>query len=102
MTHHLLIKRYVSAREALRAIPELERRGGRRLEPANLSIAEAKTAANQAVHATLLFRGSDGYPERLDQFDEAHAIISFKNNRQILSRPAILMVNARNAYPYAL
>ena len=37
MTYHLLIKRYGSAREALRAIPELARRGGRRLEPAGLS-----------------------------------------------------------------
>jgi DNA processing protein len=102
MTYHLLIKRYGSAREALRAIPELARRSGRRLEPVGLSMAEAEMAANQAVNATLLFRGGDGYPERLDQFDDAPAILSVKGNQHLLSRPNIAMVGARNASLNAL
>ena len=102
MTYHLLIKRYGSAREALRAIPELARRGGRRLEPAGLSMAEAEMASNQAASATLLFRGGDGYPERLDQFDDAPAILSVKGNQHLLSRPNIALVGTRNASLNAL
>ena len=60
MTYRLLMKRYSSAHEALRAIPELARRGGRKLEPASLKLAEAEMAANDATNATLLFRGGEG------------------------------------------
>ena len=102
ITNHLLIRRYGSARKAMRAIPELVRRGGRRLEPAGLSIAEAKMAANQAANATLLFRGDDSYPERLDQFDDSPLILSVKGNQYLLSRPNIAMVGARNASLNAL
>ena len=102
MTYHLLIKRYGSTREALRAIPELARRGGRRLGPAGLSMAEAEMAANQAANANLLFRGGDGYPERLDQFGDAPAILSVKGNQHLLFRPNIAMVDARNASLNAL
>jgi DNA processing protein len=97
MTYHLLIWRYGSAQEALRAIPELARRGSRRLEPAGFSMAEAEMAANQAANATLLFRGGDGYPRRLDQFDDAPVILSVKGNQHLLSGPNIAMVGARNA-----
>ena len=69
------MKRYESAHEALRAISELARRGGRKLELASLKLAEAEMAANEAANATLLFRGGEGYPERLDQFDDTPAII---------------------------
>lgn len=102
MTYSLLMKRYGSAHEALRAIPELARRGGRKLEPASLKLAEAEMAANEAANATLLFRGGEGYPERLDQFDDAPAIISVRGNQHLLAGPAIAMVGARNASLNAL
>ncbi len=60
MTYSLLVKRYGSEHEALRAIPELARRGGRKLEPASLKLAGAEMAANEATNATLLFRGGEG------------------------------------------
>ena len=97
MTYSLLMKRYGSEHEALRAIPELARRGGRKLEPASLKLAEAEMAANEAANATLLFRGGESCPERLDQFDDAPAIILVKGNQHLLARPAIAMVGARNA-----
>ena len=52
MTFSLLMKRYGSEHEALRAIPELARRGGRKLEPASLKLAEAEMAANEASNRT--------------------------------------------------
>ena len=54
-------------------------------------------AANQATNATLLLRGGDGYPESLDQFDDAPAILTVKGNQHFLSRPNIAIVGARNA-----
>ncbi len=59
-------------------------------------------AANQAVHATLLFRGDDSYPESLDQFDDAPVILSVKGNQHLPSRPNIAMVGTRNASLNAL
>lgn len=46
MTYKLLMRRYGSAKEALRAVPELAKRGGRKLVPASLADAEAELTAN--------------------------------------------------------
>lgn len=60
MTYSLLRKRYGSTHEALRAVPDLARRGGRKLEQASLKLAEAEMAATDVVNATLLLRGKEG------------------------------------------
>ncbi len=59
-------------------------------------------AANQATNATLLLRGGNGYPESLDQFDDAPAILSVKGNQDMLSLPNIAMNEAINASLNAL
>ena len=46
MTYKLLMRRYETAKDALRAVPELAKRGGRKLVPASLADAEAEFAAN--------------------------------------------------------
>ena len=46
MTFSLLLQRYGSAVEALRAVPDLARRGGRSLKPATRAAAEAELATN--------------------------------------------------------
>ena len=51
MTFSLLLQRYGSAADALRAVPELAKRGGRTLKPAPRSLAEAELAANEAAGA---------------------------------------------------
>ena len=56
MTFSLLLQRYGSAAEALRAVPDLARRGGRTLKPATRAIAEAELAANKSAGARLLRR----------------------------------------------
>ena len=55
MTYRLLVQRYGSPTAALKAIPDLARRGGRKLQPASLESAQAELAANEANGATLLF-----------------------------------------------
>ena len=97
MTFSLLLQRYGSAAAALRAVPELAKRGGRTLKPASRADAEAEMQANAAAGATLLFKGGEGYPERLAQFDDAPPVMSFRGSAHLLARPAIAVVGARNA-----
>jgi DNA processing protein len=97
MTFSLLLQRYGSAVEALRAVPELAKRGGRTLKPAPRSVAEAELDANEAIGATLLFKGGADYPDRLAQFDDAPAILSTRGAVHLLNRPCVGIVGARNA-----
>ena len=55
MTFSLLLQRYGSAIEALRAVPELAKRGGRSLKTAGCALAEAELQANEDAGASLLF-----------------------------------------------
>ena len=97
MTFSLLLQRYGSAVAALRAVPELARRGGRSLKPAGRAVAEAELAANESAGATLLFKGTDDYPARLAQFDDAPPLLSMRGSAHLLTRPSIAIVGARNA-----
>ena len=97
MTFSLLIQRYGSAVEALRAVPDLARRGGRDLKPASKSLAEKELAAVEAAGATLLFKGGDGYPDRLARFDDAPPVICANGTTSLLLSPSIAIVGACNA-----
>jgi len=97
MTFSLLLQRYGSASEALRAVPDLARRGGRSLKPASRADAEAEMAANENAGARLLFKGGQDYPARLAQFDDAPPVLSAKGAVHLLSRPGVAIVGARNA-----
>jgi len=97
ITFRLLVQRYGKPSAALAAVPDLSRRGGRKLTLASRAQAETEIKANIAAGATLLFRGSDAYPSRLDQFDDAPALFSVKGNLHLLSGPMIAIVGARNA-----
>ena len=97
MTFSLLLQRYGSAAEALRAVPDLARRSGRTLKPATRAIAEAELAANKSAGARLLFKGGHDYPARLGQFDDAPPVLSAKGAVHLLGRPGVAIVGARNA-----
>ena len=64
MTLSLLLQRYGSTIEALRAVPELAKRGGHSLKPAGRALAEAELQANEDAGASLLFEGAGDYPAR--------------------------------------
>ena len=84
MTFSLLLQRYGSAIEALRAVPELAKRGGRSLKPAGRALAEAELQANEDAGASLLFKGADDYPARLAQFDDAPPVLSVRGSSHLL------------------
>ena len=97
MTFSLLLQRYGSAAEALRAVPDLARRGGRLLKPASRAVAEAELTANERAGARLLFMGGQDYPARLAKFDDAPPVLSAKGSVHLLGRPGVAIVGARNA-----
>jgi len=97
MTFSLLLQRYGSAIAALQAVPELAKRGGRILKPATRADAESEMAAVEAMGARLMFRGSDHYPNRLAQFDDAPPVICTLGSQHLLQRPCLAIVGARNA-----
>ena len=97
MTFSLLLQRYGSAAEALRAVPDLARRGGRLLKPASRAVAEAELTANERAGARLLFKGGQDYPARLAKFDDAPPVLSAKGSVHLLGRPGVAIVGARNA-----
>ena len=47
--------------------------------------------------ARLLFKGGDGYPQRLTRFDDAPAVLSTRGAIHLLDRPGVGIVGARNA-----
>ena len=96
MTFSLLMQRYGSAVEALRAVPDLARRGGRSLTPAGREQAEAELAANREAGATLLFKGHPGYPERIARFEDAPPVLSALGDRGLLNRPMVAVTGSRD------
>ncbi len=87
MTFSLLLQRYGSEIQALRAVPELARRGRRSLKPAGHALAEAELQANEDAGASLMFKGAGDYPARLAQFDDGPPVLSVRCSPYLLSRP---------------
>jgi len=97
MTYSLLMRRYGSAEAAILAIPEIAKRGGRKIALASLASATEEMDRIAATGAHLLWRDSEYYPRRLAQFDDAPASITVCGNLHLLARPMIAIVGARNA-----
>ena len=99
VTFRHLLARYRTASDALQALPELARRGGRRRPLAVPSPAEAEreVAAVARAGAALMVIGDPGYPDRLAAIDDAPACLSVIGDPALLGEPAIALVGARNA-----
>ena len=97
ITFHHLLQRYGSALDAIKAVPDLAARGGRKLALASLNQAQAEIAANKAVGASLIWQDGEFYPRRLAQFSDSPACLSACGNLHLLNRPSIAIVGARNA-----
>ena len=94
-----LIDRYGSATDALDALPDLARRGGRkrkiRICPEHALTSEIE--ALERLGATWIVFGDALYPARLANIEDPPPVISCLGRVEILSRPAIAIVGARNA-----
>jgi DNA processing protein len=99
VTFHRLIARYGEAATALEALPELSRRGGLarpiRLYPSEAAEADLDRADD--LGARFIAACEPDYPALLRQTDSAPALICIKGDADMLQRPMIAMVGARNA-----
>lgn len=94
-----LINHCGGAERALKALPELTRRGGRR-QPVQIyprDKAEAELAAARRIGAQPLFTIEPGYPIALAHAGVPPPMIYVKGRVELLARPAVAIVGARNA-----
>jgi DNA processing protein len=87
------------AEHALKALPDLSRRGGRR-QPVRIyprDKAEAELAAARAIGARPLFTIEPGYPAALVHAGVPPPLIYVKGRIELLARAMIAIVGSRNA-----
>ena len=94
-----MLRRFGSAREALDALPRLARRGERAstITAVTRGAAEAELAALHHAGARLVCWGEPGYPSALAAIEDAPPILTVLGEAQLLQRPMIAVVGARNA-----
>ena len=93
-----LLARFGSAARALERLPDLAARGGRR-QPRICSRGEAERelAAVRAFGADWLALGEPAYPAALAATADPPPLIAVKGDRDLLGRPILAIVGARNA-----
>ena len=98
VTFAQLIARFGSAAAALEAIPALAARGGG--PPPRLASAaqiEREMARVEALGGRYLFRGEADYPALLAETEGAPPVLIVRGDVELLKRPLVAMVGARNA-----
>jgi len=99
ITYRQLLKRYGSAADALEALPELAKRGGRS-KPISIPTradAEKERAATEALGGDLLIEGQAGFPTLLSAAEGSPPILSIRGHAHLLAKRCIGIVGARNA-----
>lgn len=99
ITFYRLLDRFGSAEAALKAVPDLAKRGGRS-QPIKLfaaSDAEKEIAALARLGGRFLARGEPDYPKNLAACEDAPPIIALMGHAHLLNRPMVAVVGARNA-----
>jgi DNA processing protein len=93
MTYLRLVERFGSASAALNALPNMKKP----LTPANLNEIDAEYKALQKMGGSFLVKGENNYPELLQPIDDAPPVLSALGNLDILTKPMLAIVGARNA-----
>lgn len=99
VTFRELVTRFGDAQRALDALPELARRGGskRSIKVCSKAAAERELAALHELGAHVLPLGGPDYPARLASVPDAPPLLFARGHTQLLERPAVAIVGARNA-----
>ena len=98
VTYRQLIRRFGSAARALETIPDLAARGGGRSPRiADARNIDAEMQAIDALGARMLFLGDAHYPSPLSELANAPPLLLALGQLELLERPMVAMVGARNA-----
>ncbi|MEL6947937.1 MAG: DNA-processing protein DprA [Pseudomonadota bacterium] len=98
-TFYDLIDNFQTASNAMAALPELAKRGGRRsrIKVCSLEDAETELQTLEQRGGSMICRGEPAYPATLRSIDDAPPILSVMGNPDILCEPQVAFVGARNA-----
>lgn len=99
LLYHRLLARHGSAGAVLTAWPDITRSS--RARPASALFpqvqAEREMERLAAMGGRFLFYGTAGYPEALASLADAPPLLAILGNAEVLHRPAVAVVGARNA-----
>jgi DNA processing protein len=98
-TFRTLLARYGTAGEALRALPELARKGGLGRAPRiyGREAAERDMANAEAIGARFIALCEPEFPPLLRETDTRPALLCVKGDASLLTRSGVAIVGARNA-----
>jgi DNA processing protein len=97
-TFHRLVAEHGSVTAALAALPAIAAESGvEGYQPCPETVARAEMAAGRACGARLVLFGGAGYPAALKDLPDAPPVLWAKGNLNLLSRPMVALVGARNA-----
>ena len=97
-TFHRLVAEHGSVAAALAALPDIARAAGvEDYELCPMGVVVAEMNQGRAVGARLLLWGQDGYPAGLQEIADAPPILWTQGNLDLLQRPMVALVGARNA-----
>jgi DNA processing protein len=98
VTYFQLLQRFGTAKAALDAIPQLAARGGGKApQLAKLDDVAAEIEAVEKLGARYLFLGQGLYPRLLAELDTAPPALIVRGNLNLIDKPAVAIVGARNA-----
>ncbi len=99
ITFYQLIENFGSAGEALRALPELSKRGGRKkpLQAPSEKAIEKEYKALQNIGGVILTAMDEHYPLALTANDDAPPVLSVRGDTALLNKSCVGIVGARNA-----
>jgi DNA processing protein len=94
-----LLNHFGSAAAALKALPDLARRGGahRAIKVLPLADAEREMEAARRHGVAFLALGEQDYPARLAAIDDAPPLLAVRGARDALAAPMVAIVGSRNA-----
>ncbi len=97
-TFYRLMGEYGSASVALEHLPEIAKAAGvDAYQICPEAVVQAELTAGHAAGAQLVARGSDAYPEILLDLEDAPPLLWVLGDTNILNKPQIALVGARNA-----
>lgn len=99
ITFYRLLERFGTAEEALKALPELAKRGGKMggLKPFDAGLAEKEIEQVEKCGARLVARDEADYPKLLAQVEDAPPLVTVLGHAHLLSKQSLGVVGARNA-----
>ncbi|WP_120502982.1 DNA-processing protein DprA [Sulfitobacter mediterraneus] len=97
-TYKRLLAEHGTAQNALAALPQVARAAGvSGYEICPEDVVRAELRAGRAARARLLIHGTPPYPAALAELDDAPPFLWMIGQAEVLSRPMISLVGARNA-----